>query len=147
MVELAVAGEPHLIASRLEVERGGTSFTLDTVHELRQRFPGQRFELLLGADAAAHVQDWHRADELLADAWFVIFNRPGTQLDDGALRALGFTRARTRMVQLQTPEVSAHEIRERLAAGAPIDGMVPAAVAEYIHARQLYAAPPKGRLG
>ncbi len=147
MVELAVDGQARLVASRLEVERGGTSFTIDTVQELGERFPGQRFELLLGADAAEQVQHWHRARELLAEAWFVIFNRPGSRLDDGAIDRLGFDRKRTRIVHLQTPDIAAHAIRARLAAGQPIDDLVPPAVSDYIRTHHLYAATTRRQLG
>jgi len=147
MVELALNGERHLIPSRLEVERGGVTYTIDTVRELADRFPGQPFELLLGADAAERVRGWHRAGELLAEAWFVIFNRPGTMVDAASVAALGFDPVRTRIVKLSTPEISAHRIRERLAHGESIDDMVPAAVAGYIRSRHLYAAPSAGQLG
>ena len=147
MVELAVAGQRGLIASRLEIERGGTSYTIDTLRELGQRFPGQRFALLIGADAAQHIQGWHQARTLLAEACFVIFNRPGTAIEPDALAMLGFDPARTRVVQLETPDVAAHEVRARLWAGLPIDGLVPAAVADYIRGRQLYGAGPGRQLG
>lgn len=147
MVELAVVGQPQLVASRLEVERGGISFTIDTVRELGERFPGQRFELLLGADVAEHVEHWHRAGELLAQAWFVIFNRPGSRLDDRAIERLGFDRQRTRIVHLRTPDIAAHAIRARLAAAQAIDDLVPPAVAEYIRSHHLYAATTGRQLG
>ena len=147
MVELAVAGHDRMVASRLEVERGGTSFSIDTVRELGERFPGQRFELLLGADAAERVEHWHRASELLAEAWFVIFNRPGSRLEDRAIETLGFNPDRTRVVHLQTPDSAAHEIRARLAAAEPIDDLVPRAVADYIRSRHLYAATTERQLG
>lgn len=147
MVELAVVGEAHLVASRLEVDRGGTSYTIDTVRELGERFPGQRFELLLGLDAAEQVQRWHRGGELLAQAWFVIFNRPGRSPDARALETLGFESARTRIVQLQTPDISAHAIRARLAAGQPINDLVPPAVVDYIRGRHLYTPTSARQLG
>ena len=147
MVELAVAGRRGLIASRLEIERGGASYTIDTLRELATRFPGQGFALLIGADAAQHIRDWHQARTLLSEATFVIFNRPGTTTEPDALAALGFDPARTRVVQLETPDVSAREIRARLAAGLPIDGLVPAAVADFIREHQLYRASAGRQLG
>ncbi len=140
MVELAVAGQPGLLASRLELDRGGRSYTIDTVRELGQRYPGRRFELLLGADAAKHIASWHEAPALLAEGAFVIFSRPGTGLDDAELQALGFNARRTRVVALQTPDIAAHEIRRRLAQRESIEGLVPAAVAEYIRRHHLYGA-------
>ena len=138
MVELAVDRVPGLVPSRLEVERGGISYTIDTVRELSERFPGQRFEILLGSDAAAHIGAWHRAGDVLAEANFVIFNRPGTSLTPAKLAGLGFAHQRTRVVHLETPPIAAHEIRDRLAGGGPVDDMIPPGVAAYIREHRLY---------
>ena len=138
MVELAVGEQPGLQASRLEVERGNVSYTIDTLRELARRFPGQRFELLLGSDAALQIRAWHEAAALLAEASFVIFNRPETSLAPQTMHELGFAPARTRVVHLDTPAIAAHQIRDRLARGSSIDDLVPGAVAEYIRAHGLY---------
>ena len=140
MVELGSDGLPGLVPSRLEVERGGVSYTIDTIRELRERFPGQFFEILLGSDAAAHIGSWHAAAAVLAEANFVIFNRPGTTLSDAELRDLGFVPKRSRVVHLETPPIAAHEIRDRLAGGGPVDDLLPPRVAAYIHAHHLYGA-------
>ena len=140
MVELAAEGVPGLVPSRLEVERGGVSYTIDTVRELKERFPGQRFEILLGSDAAAHVRSWHLAADVLAEADFVIFNRPGTILTEAQLGELGFAPERFRVVHLETPPIAAHEIRERLADGGPVDDLLPPRVAAYIRQHRLYGA-------
>ena len=140
MVEIAVRGKRGLVPSRVEIERGGTSYTIDTIRELKSRFPGQRFEFLLGADAAQHIRTWQDANAVLDEGSFVIFNRPGTPLTAKQVGELGFAPARTRMVQLQTPEVAAHEIRERLKSGTPIDDLVPEAVMNYICAHHLYGS-------
>jgi nicotinate-nucleotide adenylyltransferase len=138
MVELAVAGQPGLVASRLEVDRGNVSYTIDTVRELASRFPGQRFALLLGSDAALQIRSWHDAPTLLAQADFVIFNRPETSLAPQTMHELGFAPARTRVVHLDTPAIAAHQIRDRLARGSAIDDLVPASVADYIRTHGLY---------
>jgi nicotinate-nucleotide adenylyltransferase len=147
MVEIALDGEAGLLPSRLEADRGGVSYTIDTIRELGQRFPGQRFELLLGADAAALIRSWHDADAVLREGSFVIFNRPGSRLVPEQLHQLGFAPERTRIVQLKTPDVAAHEIRKRLARGAAIGDLVPRAVAAYIQAHDLYGARPSRQLG
>lgn len=140
MVELAVAGQPGLHASRIEVDRGGVSYTIDTMRELAREFPEQRFSLLLGSDAAVQIRSWHDADALLDEASFVIFNRPDTALASQTLHELGFAPARSRIVHLDTPAIAAHQVRDRLARGAPIDELVPPPVAEYIRAHELYRA-------
>lgn len=138
MVELAVAGQPRLRPSRLELERGGISFTIDTSRELRAKFPTRPFAILLGSDAALQIRSWHEVEALLREANFVIFNRPETSLAPETFERLGFPPARTRLVHVDTPAIAAHQIRDRLARGVAIDDLVPSSVAEYILARGLY---------
>jgi nicotinate-nucleotide adenylyltransferase len=138
MVGLAVGSQPGLKPSALEVDRGGVSYTIDTVRELARAFPGRPFAILLGSDAALQIRSWHDADGLLDAARFVIFNRPETTLAPQTLHELGFDPARTQIVHLDTPAIAAHQIRDRLARGAPIDDLVPAAVADYIRTHHLY---------
>jgi nicotinate-nucleotide adenylyltransferase len=141
MVELAVAGHDGLLPSHIELDRGGVSYTIDTVRELARAYPGQRFVLLVGSDAALQIRTWHEAEALLDIASFVIFNRPETALAPQTLYELGFAPARTRIVHLDTPAIAAHQVRDRLARGAPIDDLVPSAVADYIRDHALYRGP------
>jgi nicotinate-nucleotide adenylyltransferase len=138
MVELAVAGHDGLVPSHIELDRGGVSYTVDTVRELTRIYPGQRFVLLVGSDAALQIRTWHEAEALLETASFVIFNRPETALAAQTLHELGFAPARTRIVHLDTPAIAAHQVRDRLARGAPIDDLVPPAVGDYIRNHALY---------
>ena len=133
MVELAARDRAGLIASRMEVDRGGISYTIDTVRELARTRPGQRFELLLGSDVALQIRAWHEADALLKEASFTIFNRPDTSIALSTLHELGFSPARTRLVHLDTPAIAAHQVRDRLRRGAPIDDLL--AGGEKIRAR------------
>ena len=106
--------------------------------QLAREYPGRRFTLLIGSDAAQQIRSWHDADALLDEGSFVIFNRPETALAPQTLHELGFAPARTRIVHLDTPAIAAHQVRDRLARGAPIDDLVPAAVADYIRSHDLY---------
>jgi nicotinate (nicotinamide) nucleotide adenylyltransferase len=108
------------------------------MRQLAREFPQQRFALLLGSDAAVQIRSWHDADALLDEVNFVIFNRPETALAPQTLHELGFAPTRSRVVHLDTPAIAAHQVRDRLARGAPIDDLVPAAVADYIRTRELY---------
>jgi nicotinate-nucleotide adenylyltransferase len=139
MVQLAVEGQLGLRPSSLELDRGGTSYTIDTVRELARRFPGRPFAILLGSDAALQIRSWHEADALLDQARFVIFNRPETTLAPPTLHELGFAPTRTQIVHLDTPAIAAHQVRDRLARGIQIDDLVPAAVADYIRSHHLYS--------
>jgi nicotinate-nucleotide adenylyltransferase len=138
MVRLAVDAQPGLKPSALEVDRDGISYTIDTVRELERAFPGRPFAILLGSDAALQIRSWHDAGALLNEARFVIFNRPETTLAPQTLHELGFDPAHTQIVHLETPAIAAHQVRDRLARGAPIDDLVPAAVADYIRRHHLY---------
>ena len=138
MVELAVAGQNGVLASRTEVDRGGISYTIDTIRQLAREYPRQRFAFLIGSDAAVQIRSWHDAEALLAEGYFVIFNRPETALAIETLRELGFVPARSRIVHLDTPAIAAHQVRDRVARGAPIDDLVPSAVADFIRTHELY---------
>ncbi len=138
MVRLAVESQPGLVPSALEVDRGGISYTIDTVRELARTSPGHPFAILLGSDAALQIRSWHEAAALLGVARFVIFNRPETTLAPQTLHELGFEPSRTQIVHLDTPAIAAHQVRDRLARGAPIDDLVPASVADYIRTHHLY---------
>ena len=144
MVQLAVDSQPGLVPSALEVDRGGISYTIETVRELGRAFPERPFAILLGSDVALQIRSWHDADALLNEARFVIFNRPETTLAPQTLHELGFEPSRTRIVHLDTPAIAAHQVRDRLARGAPIDDLVPAAVAEYIRSHHLYQSASPG---
>ena len=138
MVELAVAGQNGVLASRTEVDRGGISYTIDTIRQLAREYPRQRFAFLIGSDAALQIRSWHDAEALLAEGYFVIFNRPETALAIETLRELGFVPARSRIVHLDTPAIAAHQVRDRVARGAPIGDLVPSAVADFIRTHELY---------
>src|SRR2546430_4914784 len=140
MVEIAVSDQAGLLGSRIEVDRGGISDTIDTMRELARSMPGQRFELLLGSDAALRIRTWHEADALLKEVSFTIFNRPDTSIALSTLHELGFSPARTRLLHLDTPAIAAHQGRDRPRRGAPIDDLVPPGVADYIRAHALYQA-------
>ncbi len=144
MVELAVEGIDGIRASAFEVERGGPSYTIDTLRALRRTDPEREVALLLGFDAALQIRGWHEADALLREARFIIFSRPWVALKSAQLSELGFP-ATTTLIQIETPPISARTIRERLVRGEPVDAMVVPAVAAYIREHGLY--PPHNRMG
>ena len=121
-------------ASGVEVDRAGPSVTADTLEELAA--PGREFFLLLGADAVANMPTWRRLEETRALATVVVVERAG----DAHAEPPG---AGWRFERLAIPrlDVSSSDVRARLAAGRPIDGLVPPAVVREIRARGLYTAP------
>lgn len=130
MLELAVAGDPRFAVEALELERPAPSYTVDTVRALRERFPGERFVLLLGADAAADLPRWRSADEVARLAEVAILTRPGAPEVRGPLVR--------HVVATPAIEISASDIRARCLAGKSIRFLVPDAVADYIEKEHLY---------
>ena len=132
MVEVAVAGLDGIEASPLEIDRGGTSYTVDTVEELRATHPEARLYLIVGEDVAGELGTWHRSDELARLVELVVVTRagaPSTPAPPGW---------RATLVPVPPVPESSTEIRRRIAAGEPVAG-VPAAAMRYIEERGLYA--------
>jgi nicotinate-nucleotide adenylyltransferase len=133
LVEAAVAGLDGVVASRLEIDRGGPSYTADTLSELRCRWPGSPLFLVVGADVATQLDTWHRADELPGLATLVVAERAG---GPAGPEPPGWT-----VVHLPVPrlDVSSSDLRRRLATGEPVDVLMPPAVIRRIAERGLYA--------
>jgi nicotinate-nucleotide adenylyltransferase len=141
LLHAAVDGTPGFVVRDDEVARGGTTYTADTMDALHAAQPGTEFLLLLGADAARQINAWHRSAELLARELFVIANRAGVPplTSDDAV-ALGYQPARTTLLEVHSPEISASEVRERARSGSSLAGLVPGAVARLIHELGLYGS-------
>ena len=139
MCRAAIEGRPRILTLDLELRRPGPSYTVDTMRDLRGAHPGVQLWVVLGADAARQTSGWHGAAELLGDYQFVLVNRAG----EAAIRhaeaiALGFLPERTRVIGIDSPDISGTEIRRRVAAGEPLEGLVSPAVAAIIEERGLY---------
>jgi nicotinate-nucleotide adenylyltransferase len=135
MLELAVAGNPRLGVERIELGLPAPSYTVRTLRALATRDPGSvgnRYTLLLGADAARDLGAWYEVEALPELADVVVFARPGA----GA--TLPRHPAIRRVVEVPAIDVSATMIRERVRAGRSIRYLVPEAVREYIAAHGLY---------
>ena len=134
MVQEAVAGHQGLRASSVEIERGGPSYTLDTLRELHRSEPSHSHFLILGADAAGLLHTWHRHEELPGLATLVIVDRPGAAPEADPL---GWE-----VVHVPGPrlEVSSSMVRTALATGQTVDHLVPAMVLTQIRRSGLYDA-------
>jgi len=144
MVRLAIADNDLFSATDIELRRKGPSYTIDTVKALRRRYGGgAQIFFLIGADMLSDLPNWRSVRELARLCTFVPVGRPGARrVDRKALaQALGPAEARATLGRtLKTPllEISASDIRSRVAAGRTIRYMVPDAVADYIRRRRLY---------
>jgi nicotinate-nucleotide adenylyltransferase len=139
MVAAAVDGVPGLEASGMEIDRGGLTYTVDTLHQLVATNPDAELHVVIGADAAAGLSTWKRVDEVRALARLVVVTRPGVALgpDTAALDALRAD-ANVDWVEIPRLDVASHDIRSRVADGRPIDFLVPASVASVITDHALY---------
>ena len=131
MVEAAVSGQAGLQVSDIEIQRGGLSFTADTLTTLGEAEPGAELFVILGNDAAAGFATWERHDEVVRLATLVVVDRPGTPtpIDDG----FDWTR-----INIPELEISSTELRQRVADGRSIDYLTPPAVVTCISERGLY---------
>lgn len=134
LAEAAVADVDGIEASPVEVDRSGASVTADTLEELAA--PGREFFLLLGADAVANMPTWRRLEETRHLATIVVIERAGDAHAEPPGRGWRYER-----LSIPRLDVSSSDIRRRLAAGRPVDGLVPAPVIREIRARGLYTAP------
>ena len=132
MVTLLAEGMANVQVSTLELDRGGNSFTADTVQELKALHEGAELFVIIGSDIAPSLDTWKKTDELKASATMVVYDRPGSA---GGSPPDGWPFRRIAVPQLA---VSSTDIRDRHREGRPVDGLVPPAVLRYINDRGLY---------
>ncbi len=135
MVESAIEGEPHFRASRMEIERGGASYTAATLEQLGKLYPEAAFYLIVGADSAVDFSSWKNPEAVIAMANIVIAPRPGFDLSQMEPSLKG----KARVFESPTIELSSTMIRNRLREGRPIRSLVPETVERYIRERGLYS--------
>ncbi len=131
MLQLALRGEPRFRAKDVELRRGGRSYSIETVTELRSRYPRATFYFIVGADSVRELHTWKDAARLVRLCRFLAVGRPGFRLG-------GPLAARCRVVPGRLCEIASREIRARARRGGSIRYLVPEAVFQYIRARKLY---------
>jgi len=141
MTVLATAANPAFTVSRLEVDRPGPTYTVETLRAVRERLPDDDIFFITGADAILNILTWKDAEECLRLAEFVAATRPGHQLEP--LEALGL---RDRLIVLDVPAlaISSTDVRERFAQGRPVRYLIPQAVEEYARKHGLYGTAGRG---
>ena len=137
MLRLALAGQARQVIERIEIEREGPSYTLQTVHALRAREPDTAWVLLIGQDQYAGLHTWSGWRELLALVALAVARRPGAPAHVNP----DVERAGHHAVPLPMTRISATAIRGRVAAGLDISDLVPPEVAGYIARHGLYRSP------
>jgi nicotinate-nucleotide adenylyltransferase len=135
LVQAAVGDVPGLEAGRLEIDRGGDSYTADTLEELKELHPDAELYLVVGWDVATELATWEHQDKVQSLATLVIVNRPGAGRPCG-LDGVGW---RVEEVTVPNLEISSTDLRERAADGRPLDYLVPEAAVNFLRAKGLYA--------
>jgi nicotinate-nucleotide adenylyltransferase len=134
MTVVATASNPRFSVSRLEIDRAGPTYTIDTLRELKAHHADAELFFITGADAMAQILGWRDAAELFALAHFVGVSRPGYD----AVDLDGFPSGAVTVIEVPALAISSSDCRERVAAGAPVYYLVPDGVVQYIDKRRLY---------
>jgi len=139
MAVLATADNPYFSVSRLEIDRPGPSYTIDTIRALKQGLPrGAEVFLIVGADMVLAIDTWYQPDAVLTEAQVVAVPRPGFDLHR-MREGIGPERAaRVMVVEVPALDISATRVRERIAAGESARYLCPRPVLDYIEKRGLY---------
>ncbi len=135
MTVIATASNPRFTVSRVDIDRDGPTYTIDTLRDLRAQRPEAELFFITGADALAQILSWKDADELWDLAHFIGVTRPGYVLSESGLPA-----ERVSLQEVPAMAISSTDCRERVRAGEPIWYLVPDGVVQYISKHDLYAA-------
>ncbi|CAM5675140.1 putative nicotinate-nucleotide adenylyltransferase OS=Streptomyces fumanus OX=67302 GN=nadD PE=3 SV=1 [Streptomyces fumanus] len=133
MTVIATAENPQFSVSRIDIDRGGPTYTVDTLRDLRALNPDTDLFFITGADALAQILTWRDSDELFSLAHFIGVTRPGHTLTDAGLPKGGVS-----LVEVPALAISSTDCRARVAKGDPVWYLVPDGVVRYIDKRQLY---------
>jgi nicotinate-nucleotide adenylyltransferase len=133
MTVVATASNPRFTVSRVDIDRGGPTYTVDTLGDLHAADPDAQLFFITGADALAQILSWRDVDQVFRYAHFVGVTRPGYELDgkhlpDGVVS----------LVEVPAMAISSTDCRERVAAGRPVWYLVPDGVVQYISKARLY---------
>ncbi|MEZ3181954.1 nicotinate-nucleotide adenylyltransferase [Streptomyces pimonensis] len=133
MTVIATAENPQFSVSRIDIDRGGPTYTTDTLRDLRALNPDSDLFFITGADALAQILTWRDSEELFSLAHFIGVTRPGHHLTDAGLPEGGVS-----LVEVPALAISSTDCRARVAKGAPVWYLVPDGVVRYIDKRELY---------
>ena len=141
MATLGAAEDRRLSVSRVEVDRRGPTYTIDTLESFKRFFPETKLYFIMGTDAAQALATWHRVDELDDLAELIAVHRPPFD----PMTAAGAPGPQVHTLDIAGVDISSTDIRARVANGAGITDLVPAAVARFIQTRGLYRADVEAR--
>ena len=138
MVERAIGTNPAFRTLDIELERGGVSYTIETIRALQERYTDHEFFFIIGADMVNSLTEWHGIEELAQRLTFVGVGRPGSVIDKSQMPT--YLQPRVELVNMPQVDISSTDIRERLQNGQTIRYMVHDHVYEYIKGSGIYEA-------
>jgi len=136
MTVIATASNPRFSVSRVDIDRPGPTYTVDTLTELKAAHPDADLFFITGADALEQILSWRRADDVFDLAHFIGVTRPGYELVDTHLPPGAVS-----LVEVPAMAISSTAVRARTASGLPVWYLVPDGVVQYISKRRLYSMP------
>jgi nicotinate-nucleotide adenylyltransferase len=146
MTVIATASNPRFWVSRVDIDRDGPTYTIDTLRDLRKELPDADLFFITGADALTDILTWRDADELFELAHFVGCTRPGYPMDRTSLS--GMPENRITVIEIPALAISSSDCRDRRMKGEPVWYLVPDGVVQYITKYALYTPdPPTSKLG
>lgn len=137
MTVIATASNPRFEVSRVDIDRGGPTYTVDTLRDLRQLHPEAEFFFITGADALGSILSWHEWEAMFEEATFVGVTRPGYVLTEEMLPP--GKRKLVELIDVPAMAISSTDCRERAVAGRPVWYLVPDGVVQYIAKNALYS--------
>lgn len=133
MTVIATSSNPRFTVSRVDIDRPGITYTIDTLRDLRAQMPDDELFFITGADAMSQILEWKNSAELFELAHFIGVTRPGHALDDTGLPEKGAS-----LLEVPALAISSTDCRARVAAGSPVWYLVPDGVVQYIAKYELY---------
>ncbi len=137
MTVIATASNPRFWVSRVDIDRAGPTYTIDTIRDIAAQRPTAELYFITGADALAQILSWKDAEDALRLARFIGVTRPGYELSDAHLPRRSVT-----LVDVPAMAISSSAVRDRVADRQPVWYLVPDGVVQYIHKHRLYRDPP-----
>ena len=138
MTVVATASNPRFTVSRVDIDRPGLTYTIDTLRDLHDERPDAELFFITGADALAQILSWKDADELFELAHFIGVTRPGYPLSESGLPA-----DRVTLQEVPAMAISSTDCRARVERAEPVWYLVPDGVVQYVNKYRLYAGSPR----
>ncbi|OFM02222.1 nicotinic acid mononucleotide adenylyltransferase [Corynebacterium sp. HMSC06D04] len=140
MTMVATASNPRFTVSRVDIDREGPTYTIDTLRDLRELFPDAELYFITGADSLASIMSWHDWEVMLEMANFVGVTRPGYELSKDMLPLESQTGIE--LIEIPAMAISSTDCRKRAGEGEPVWYLVPDGVVQYIAKNNLYGPNP-----